>query len=85
MLESWILPLGIVTVFAILLLAPLAESLFPRIFRRRFVCPWAKSEVSVEFVERVAYGVVDPPDVKACSAFADPERPTCGKGCLRDL
>lgn len=85
MLESWILPLGIVAVFAILLLAPLAESRFPRTRRRSLVCPWAGSEVSVEFVERVTYGAVDGPDVRACSAFRDPENPTCDKGCLRRL
>lgn len=80
MLESWILPLAIAAVFA-----PLLESLLPRVQRRRFVCPWASSEVAVEFVERTAFGEVTPPDVRSCSAIIDPGIPACGKRCPEGL
>lgn len=85
MWESWILPLAIVAVFTALLAAPLVESLFSRRFRRKLVCPWVRSSATVEFVERVAFGAVAPPDVASCSHFSGPERPTCGKACLGDL
>jgi hypothetical protein len=85
MLESWILPLGIVSVFAVILLLPLVEALFPRIFRRVFHCPWVGSEVRAEFVERCCFGIVGPPDVSSCSAFADPRKPTCGKACVGSI
>jgi len=82
MLESWILPVAILAVFAVLLIVPLAEALIPRMRKRRFVCPWVDAEVEVEFRESAPFGVVDPPDVASCSALPDPRNPTCGKGCL---
>jgi hypothetical protein len=82
MLTTWILPLGIGVAFAALLVAPLVEALLPRVWRRKFRCPWAGGEVAVEFSQRAPYGVLDAPDVASCSAFEDPCAPTCGKGCL---
>jgi hypothetical protein len=82
MLETWILPLGIVAAFAALLITPLVEALLPRTRRRTFACPWAKTEVDVDFVQRAPFGVVDPPDVGRCSAFEDPSSVACGKDCL---
>jgi hypothetical protein len=82
MLTTWILPLGIVAAFAALLVAPLVEALLPRVWHRRFRCPWAGEVVDVEFVQRAPYGVFDAPDVAGCSAFEDPAAPACEKGCL---
>lgn len=85
MLVSWILPLAIVAVFAALLAAPLVEALLPTVRRRRFVCPWAAADVTVDFVQRAPFCVMDPPDVASCSAFPEGQEPACSKGCLRSL
>ena len=82
MLETWILPLGIIAAFAVLLVAPFVEALLPRIRRQCLRCPWANAEVTVHFVQRAPFGVVDAPDVGRCSAFEDPSSPTCDKGCV---
>jgi len=52
----------------------------PMIGRTRFVCPFSKRTVNAEFMSWP--GAEGPADVCACSAFRDPRKVTCHKGCL---
>ncbi len=48
--------------------------------RTSFDCPVRKCKVSVAFESRP--GETGTADVVSCSAFEDPEKVTCAKGCL---
>lgn len=51
--------------------------------RVTFFCPYARRAVSVVFVERETFRERRAVDVAACSAFDDPNAPTCSKQCLQ--
>lgn len=82
MLESWIVPFAILSVFAVLLLAPLIELTLATVRSRTFHCPWADRRVSVETLDRSAFGISRPVRVCSCSAFGAGEPLTCDQGCL---
>ena len=51
--------------------------------RRRFACPETGTDVECVLTRSMRTGAFR--DVVACSAFADPERVTCDKACVRLL
>jgi hypothetical protein len=79
------LPIVVVLAFAVLLFWPLAEAAFASARRTKVACPLSGRRVSVEFLERAAFGVVAAVDVRTCSAFPGEDEPDCGKACLRPV
>lgn len=82
MLEPWTLPIGILSVLAILLLVPLFELAGTSLRSATFWCPFSKRKVTASFAEKGALGIGTRIDVCSCTAFEDPDVVTCRKGCL---
>lgn len=66
----------------VLILSAIATHM-SRLYRSRkqaIHCETKGKDVDVEFVERVANGVVT--GVRSCTAFSDPNHVTCGRDCV---
>ena len=74
-----VVPLLLIGAGGLLLIAAALIPGTPRRARETFLCPWSKRVVTVDFLLPV--GATHPSDVASCTAFKDPRRVTCPKGC----
>lgn len=82
LLKAALLALVLAPVLLFFLLVALAH-LMPApstVARASFTCPLSRRRVNVAFL--TTPGADQPVDVVSCSAFPDPERVRCAKGCL---
>jgi hypothetical protein len=72
-------PLILIGAGGLMLIAAALPPSTARRVRETFLCPWTKRVVTVDFL--VPVGATHPSDVASCTAFRDPSRVTCPKGC----